>query len=223
MPRAPTTGRYSKALDHQGGGYVGLPPTRSATMGVRKRLPMLHTEMRLRITEADTSVRPCRLPGAPHRSVQCHGRTATPWISGRYQKARVRACGGQRPGVAAARSPDSHHHRRVVRGRPIGHQAQVGRAIAKEQGQRQDDAAANGPEAPEGALPAQLVEQHVTRGASRAAPSPPAPQESVAGRDQRRNQPLTAAISGTRQMDWVKDSSTLKVKRKCQGYRDQPQ
>ena len=63
----------------------------------------------------------------------------------------------------------------------------------------------------------------LTRGASRAAPSPPAPQRiPVARPSRRRNQPLTAAISGTMQMDWVSDSSRLKVRRKCQGCRTSP-
>ena len=44
----------------------------------------------------------------------------------------------------------------------------------------------------------------------------------VASPNRRRNQPLTEAISGTRQMDWVRDSSRLKVRRKCQGCRTRP-
>ena len=60
----------------------------------------------------------------------------------------------------------------------------------------------------------------LTRGASPAAPSPPAAQRiPVARPNRRRNQPLTAAMRGTMQMDWVSDSSTLKVRRKCQGCR----
>jgi hypothetical protein len=51
------------------------------------------------------------------------------------------------------------HLRRVGGGRPVGREAQVGGAVAEEEGQRQDDPAADGPEAPEGARPAQPVQQ----------------------------------------------------------------
>ena len=55
----PKQDQHREALDHQGGGHDRFAPERSAMMGVRRRLPMLHTEMRLRIIDAATSVRPC--------------------------------------------------------------------------------------------------------------------------------------------------------------------
>src|SRR5215813_11982143 len=65
-----------------------------------------------------------------------------------------------------------------------------------------------------------VLSNTLTRGASPAPPSPPAAHRMpVARPKRRRNQPLTAAMRGTMQMDWVSDSSTLKVRRKCQGCR----
>src|SRR6266704_1735205 len=63
----------------------------------------------------------------------------------------------------------------------------------------------------------------LTKGASPAAPSPPAAQRiPVARPNRRRNQPLTAAMRGTMPMDWVRQQHA-EGEEEVPGLPDQPQ
>ena len=110
-------------------------PQRSATMGEEATANAAHGD-EAEITEADTSVR--ALLDQRHR-IEQHNAMASrprPWISGRDQKARVPSqLGEDLPAQPLDRR--TPRHRGLGRGRPIGREAQVRRAIAEEQGQRQ--------------------------------------------------------------------------------------
>src|SRR6266568_114734 len=98
-----------------------------------------------------------------------------PWISGRDQKARVRRmC-----------------RVKTWRRRPIGREAYIGGAIAEEDGQRQDEAAADGPEAPEGALPAQRLHEVADQGRQQGGAQPARRPEDAGGEPQAALEPAT--------------------------------
>ena len=145
---------------------------------------MLHTAMRLRITEADTSVRPRSTARGTLEQHNAMAGTAQAVDQRQVPEGAGPPHRWVKTWLAAARPPDSAPPGAGRPRSPHRAEAQVRGAIAEEQGQRQDDAAADDPEAPEGALPAQRVEQHAHQGRQPGGAQPPRRPEDAGGEAQ---------------------------------------
>ena len=137
---------------------TGLPPNRSVTMGVMKRLPMLKRLIRLRRgRQADPLIHRYRNYVDEHNPVASAAEAVDHLEVPEFLGASYMLVEHPEPELLCGLATDSF--RRVVVPGPIRLDTHVGGTVTEENGQQKNDAAPYNAEGPEGALPARIDQQ----------------------------------------------------------------